>query len=89
MDKSAFVGILGSSNIYQGTPEDSHPPMYWITGMQTFIPAVDPTVAHEPTLVPLGYDPGAPGKNCLRQSPMDDRSPAVKFQQTTGAKHEF
>lgn len=63
--------------------------MSWIIGIQTLVPALDPVVAHEPTLVSLGHGPEALGKNCLRQSPMDDRSLAEKFQDTSGTKNEF
>ena len=47
MDKSAFVGAVGSSIIHQGTQKESSPPMHWVRSIQTSVLAVDPEAACE------------------------------------------
>lgn len=66
--KSASVGTVGSSTIEQGTQKESHPPMCPVIGIHTLVP-MDPEVAHEPALAPLGHSLWAPGEHHLRQSP--------------------
>lgn len=41
MNKSTFVGAVGSITIYQGTREESCPPLYSVIGKQTLILAVE------------------------------------------------
>lgn len=59
MGKSAFVGVVGSSTVSQGTQEKSPPPVHWVTGRQTFVLTVDTAVACEPASVPLSCSSGA------------------------------
>lgn len=49
MDRSAFVGVVESSIIGQGTSEESHPPMPQATGIQAIVSAVDLPEAHKLT----------------------------------------
>lgn len=72
-NKSAFVGAVGSNTTCQGTWEQYHPPAYWVTGIQIFVPAANPAVLSEPAPALLSHNPGAPGEHCLRQSLMDER----------------
>ena len=53
IDKSAFVGEVGSSTICQGTQRESHPAMHLVIGRQTSVPALDPAVAREPAQAPF------------------------------------
>lgn len=44
-------------------------------GRQNLTPAAGATVAHEPTGFCLSwYSPEAPGKHCVRQSPVDEKT---------------
>ena len=52
----------------------SHPPMYQVVSRQTSVPAMETAEACELAPAPLGHSLGAPGKHCLRQSPMDVRA---------------
>lgn len=62
-----------SNTTCQGTWEQYHPPAYWVTGIQIFVPAANPAVLSEPAPALLSHNPGAPGEHCLRQSLMDER----------------
>ena len=93
MDKSAFVGAVGSSTIHQGAWEESYPPVCQVIGVQTLIPAVDPALACEAALDPLGHNPGGPGEHSLRHSWMREplwksRFPEEKFKHTVGEKEK-
>lgn len=44
-----------TSTMTQGTWEELLPPVHWVTGPQTFFLAVNPEVAHESALAPLGH----------------------------------
>ena len=65
MDKIAFVGAVESNTIDQGAQKEFRPTMYWIIGIQTLVPALDPGGGHEPTLVPVGHGPEASGKKTV------------------------
>lgn len=64
MDKSAFVGAMGSSIRYQGTWEESCPLMCWV--IQTLVPAVNPARAVK--LAPVLNMDWEHLENSLRQS---------------------
>ena len=82
MEKSAFVGAVGSSTIHQGTWAESRPLVHWVIDIQTSIVAVDPAMECELTPPPLGCGLGAPGEHCLRQLPMDKRA-SVEVQESS------
>lgn len=75
-DRGGFAGAAGSSNIRQGTQEESHSLICWITGIQTLVSTMDPLVAYEPALAPCSCGPRAPGEHYLKQkqSHMDKRA---------------
>lgn len=41
---------------------------------QTYVPAVDPAVAHESAPATLTWSPGIPGNSCHKQSPTEERT---------------
>lgn len=60
MDRSVFVGAVGSSTRHQETWEESHPTLLWVIGKQTTSQVVN-------WLQPLS----AVGEHHLKQTPMD------------------
>lgn len=67
MGKSALVGAVWLSTVSQGTWEKyHHPSMHQVMSRQTLVSAVDPAVAHERVLAPLGHGPEALGEHSLR-----------------------
>lgn len=72
MDRTAFVGVVGTSTTGQGVQQEACPPVHGVIGKQTSLLAVDPAVAPEPPPAPLSHGLGSPGKHCLRQSPTDE-----------------
>ena len=72
-NKNTSVGVVGSNTKCQGTKEEYHPPVCWLSGIETLVPAVNPAVAYEPATNLLSHKPEAPGEHCLRQPPMDKR----------------
>ena len=63
MNKSASVGVVGSSTIHQGTQEESCPPVHQLIGRQTSVLAAKPAVACELAPATLGCSPGAAGEH--------------------------
>lgn len=53
--------------------------MHWVIGLQTSVLAVDPVVACELALGPLGCGPRAHGEGCLRQLSMDKKDGSPGF----------
>lgn len=60
MEKSTFVGTVGSNTLCQKTWEESRPHMCWIIGRETLVPAGDLDVDCEPAPAPLWYSLGGP-----------------------------
>lgn len=60
--------------MHQQSQVDSHPPVLWVTGIQTSALAVDLDVPHEQTLASLDCGQGAPGEHRFRQLPRDHRA---------------
>ena len=83
MNKSAFVGTLGSSTIHQGIQE-SHPPMCWIIGRQISVPTVDPALTCELTPSFLGC-----GLECLENTDLDHHPRTRKPWWTSGFPEKF
>ena len=83
MNKSASVGVVGSSNINQGIQEEFCPLWPQVIDSQTLVPAVVPTVACEPIPAPPGHIPLPPGEHWLGQSLMDKKA-FVEVQFSTG-----
>lgn len=71
--QKCLMGARESSTIRQGNQKESHPPMHQVIGIQASALAMDPVVAFEPALAPLGHGLGVPGKDCLTQAPTDKR----------------
>ena len=63
------MGAMGPSIIYQGTQEDSCPP---IQGSKSQL--VDPAVYQELALASLTHGPGTPGEHYLRQLSMNNKT---------------
>lgn len=68
MNKSAFVGTVGSNTICQKTQEESCPQVHWVIGRQT-VPESDPELACELAPAPLGGSLGAPEEHWHQQFP--------------------
>ena len=68
MDRSAFVGAVGSST--KGPRQGSCSPEHQVIGRQPSVPAV----ARELAPAPLGHSPGNPGEHSCRQWPTDKRA---------------
>ena len=79
MDRSAFVGAMGSSTIYQRIQKESCLADLLGNVHTDLILAADLTVAHELAPAALIHGMGAPGKHYLRQSSTDKR-PFVEVQ---------
>ena len=50
MNKNPSVGVVGPSTRYQGTQEESRPPVHLVIGRQTSIRAAGPPLAAKETL---------------------------------------
>lgn len=95
IDKSAFVGTVGSRIIHQVNQDESQNHAL-VIDIQTSGWAMAPAVIYEEAPAFLSQGQGTPEKQCLRQSPMDKtalwkpRFPKEMFQCTTRTKqYEF
>ena len=59
MKKSTSVGF---NRILQGSQEESCPPVHWVIGRHTLVPAVELTGAYEVAIVPHDPGGGTPGQ---------------------------
>lgn len=80
---SAFEGAVGSSTTCQGTQEEYCPPVIWLIGKETSVPAVDSAVGHEPAAVGSSGESVVDNHSWVRKSMWILRGPAEKFQQHT------